>query len=310
MIPVSVVVLTHGRRETLRRLLGELERLRGPDCEVVVVDNGSDDGTAAMVAADFPGARLLALPRNVGVGARNRGLAAARGELCVCLDDDVGGLEPAHLRHLRARFRAEPRLGAVCFRVTRPDDGSTCDWVHRRPIDQADRGFETYEITEGAVALRREAAAAAGWYPEDFFLSHEGLDLAYRLLNRGWRIVYDPAVTVRHARHPAARSRCRRHYYDTRNLFWVAARNQPIGYACGYLGRGLAAMGAYSLRDGCLPAYLRAVRDGLLGVPAMRRGREPWTRRTAEICRRLDAERPGFWRLALRRLRRRGFTME
>jgi len=308
--PVSVVVLTWNRRESLRATLAGLTPLAGPELEIIVVDNGSGDGTAAMVAADFPHAACIALAANEGVGARNHGLRRARGDIVVCLDDDVSGLDEAGLARLRRRFAAEPALGAVCLKVVHAHDGRVCDWVHHRPLADADLGFPTYEITEGAVAFRRRALAEAGWYPADFFISHEGLDLAFRLMNRGWEIVYDGDVTVRHSHHGGGRSGDRRHYYDTRNLFWVAARNLPAGYALRYLARNLGAMAVYALRDGRCLTWLRAVRDGLAGLPAMRRRREVWTKETAARVRAIDAHRPGFLYLARRRWSQKNFNMD
>lgn len=310
MIPVSIVVLTRDRRDSLLGLLDQLERLDDPATEVVVVDNGSADGTAAAVAARHPGVTLVALPENVGVGARNRGLQRARGEIVITLDDDMIDLDASGLARLRERFAAAPTLAAVCFKVTWPGSPRVRDWVHRRPVTAADDTFPTYEITEGAVAWRRAAIADAGWFREDFFISHEGVELAFRLLDRGWDIVYDGAVSVGHAHAAGGRANWRRHYYDTRNLFWVATLHMPAGYATRYLARCLGAMLAYSIRDGHLTAWLRAVRDGLSEVPRLRRERRPWTARTRAWVDAADVHRPGFWTLARRRLRQKDFSMD
>jgi GT2 family glycosyltransferase len=307
---VSIVILTHNRRGCLAVALAHLGRLSDPRHEVIVVDNGSTDGTADLVAQRHPRVRCLRLAENRGVGARNRGLQEARGGIVVCLDDDVVGIDDADLDFLRRRFASAPDLGALAFQVRDERDGHVCDWVHHRRLDEAGLVFETYEITEGAVAFRREALARAGWYREDYFLSHEGLDLAYRLMDAGYRLEYDGTVAVRHRRHAGGRASWRRHYYDTRNLFWVAVRHQPWPYALRYLTRGLAAMAVYALRDGHWLPWLRAVHAGLERVPELLRERTPWTPATAELCRRIDAARPGFWYLARRRLLQRGFKMD
>ena len=310
MTRVSIVVLTYRRPEAVLSLLDGLSRLRDADHEVIVVDNGGGDGAAEAVRAAHPDVRLIALPENVGVGARNHGLEAASGGIVVTLDDDMVDFDDADLAHLRAAFAAQPRLGALCFKVTWPGTDRVRDWVHRRPVADADQTFPTYEITEGAVAWRRDALLEAGPYREDFFISHEGLDLAYRLLDRGWEIVYDGGVAVGHDHRAAGRPGWRRYYYDTRNLIWIAVLHQPAGYAVGYLFRGLGAMLVYSLRDGQLPAWLRAVRDGLRRVPALGRERRVWSAATRAYVAAVDARRPGFWSLARRRLRQKGFSLE
>ncbi len=73
----------------LRRALESARRQRFPVLEIIAVDNASTDGSAEMVRRDFPDVRLVALPANVGAAARNAGVAAAKGDVVVTLDNDV-----------------------------------------------------------------------------------------------------------------------------------------------------------------------------------------------------------------------------
>jgi hypothetical protein len=307
---VSIVILTFRRPAAVLRLLDELDRLQDPDHEVIVVENGSGDGTAALVAAGHPHVRLVALAENQGVGGRNRGLEIARGELVVCLDDDMTGFRDEHLTFLRRRFAESAGLGGLCFKVVWPGTGRVRDWVHRRPLAHADSSFPTYEITEGAVAWRHDALHAVGYFREDFFISHEGLELAYRLLDGGWGLEYDGAVAVGHAHDDGGRASWRRYYYDTRNHFWVAMLHQPLRYALHYLLLGTAAMFAYSVRDGHLYAWARAVRDGLAGMKRLRSERRVWSAATRRYIAEADAWRPGFLSLVRKRLRQKGFSLD
>ena len=309
-VRVSFVILTFNRRDAVLRLAGQLEALADPATEIIVVDNGSTDGSAAALAAQHPGVTLIALPENHGVGARNRGLERAGGQVIVTLDDDMVDFGPTQLAGVRRAFAEDERLGAVTFTVTWPGTGRVRDWVHRRPVTAAGERFATYELTEGAAAFRRAALDQVGLYREDFFISHEGLELAYRLLDGGWDIVHDGRITVGHDHRREGRPGWRRYYYDTRNLFWVAVLHQPAGYAAGYLARGLGAMLVYSLRDGHPGAWLRAVGDGLGRVRALRPERRPWTPRTEAWVRAADRERPRFWHLARKRLAQRDFSLD
>lgn len=307
---ISFVVLSYQRRDAVLALLEGLSRVEDPDTECIVVVNGSTDGTADAVAGAYPGVRLIRLPENVGVGARNRGLEAAIGEIAVCLDDDMLGTEHMDLARLRACFRDDPRLGGLNFKVTWPGTNRIRDWVHRRSLDFADDTFPTYEITEGAVAWRLAALSQVGYYREDFFISHEGLDLAYRLLNHDWVIAYDGRIRISHNHVSSDRPGWRRYYFDTRNLLWVSVLHQPASYAIRYIGLGLTAMLVYSLRDGHFLAWLRAVRDGLQRFPELRKQRRVWTRNTRHFIREADSWRPGFWTLVGKRIRDRKFSME
>lgn len=307
---ITIVVLTCNRRAAVLRLAGQLVALDDGATEVIVVDNGSTDGTPSALAAACPQVVLVTLPQNTGTGGRNRGLERATGEIVVTLDDDMVGFGPKQLAAVRRAFAEAPRLGAATFTVTWPGTTRVRDWVHRRPVAAAGERFATYELTEGAVAFRRAALAEAGFYREDFFISHEGLELAYRLLDAGWDIVHDGSITVGHDHRREGRPGWRRYYYDTRNLFWVAVLHQPAGYAAGYLARGLGAMLVYSVRDGQLRAWLRGVRDGLGGARALRPQRRPWTPRTAAWVRAADRHRPGFFRMARKRLFQKDFSLD
>src|SRR5688572_12175155 len=157
----------------LARLLQALDRLQGPDTELIVVDNHSEDGTPEVVAAHAPGCTYLRTPANIGVGARNLGLRRAAGEVIICLDDDVFGIDEHAIATLRRAFQADANLGAINFRILDPYTQRVCNWVHHCTVEEfAGRTFDTYEITEGAVAFRKTAIAAAGYYPDYFFLSH------------------------------------------------------------------------------------------------------------------------------------------
>ena len=112
---VSVVVMTRDRRESLLRALGELHD-RSPRVPVIVVDNGSADGTPAAVAARFPDVRVIALQENRGATARNAGVAAARTPYVAFSDDDSWWASGA-LDRAADLLDDVPRLGLVAARV-------------------------------------------------------------------------------------------------------------------------------------------------------------------------------------------------
>jgi GT2 family glycosyltransferase len=300
---VSIVVLTFNRADMLGRLLQALDRLQGPDIELIVVDNHSEDGTPEVVAATAPRCTYLRTESNLGVGARNIGLRRAAGDLIVCLDDDVFGIDEHAIAALGRAFDADASLGAINFRVLDPYTRRICNWVHHCTVEEfADRTFDTYEITEGAVAFRRSAIEAAGYYPDYFFLSHEGPDLAFRMMDAGYRVEYRGTIQVEHWHASAGRKPGMCHYYDTRNQYWLAARNFPAGYALRYLARGQASTFVYAVRDGFLGHWLRAVRDGVAGAARAWRDRKAISPATMTRIRDIDARRAPFLYMAKARL--------
>jgi GT2 family glycosyltransferase len=300
---LSIVVLTFNRAELLRSLLQSLSALREDVADVIVVDNHSKDGTPAVVQAFAPWCMYVRTAANLGVGARNLGLRRATGDIVVCLDDDVSGLDSRALQRIRAVFAGQPQLGAVNFKILDAHTHEICNWVHHcKPEDFGGTVFDTYEITEGAVAFRKAAVEAAGFYPDYFFLSHEGPDLAFRMMNAGYRVQYRGDIVVRHAHAIAGRKSWMCHYYDTRNQYWLAARNLPMAYGLRYLLRGQVSTLAYSVRDGHLRHWVRAVRDGLLGLRRAWADRRPIAQHTVWAIREIDAARPSFGYLARKRL--------
>ena len=307
---VSIAVLTFNRARHLGRLLDSLSAVVSPDVELIVVDNHSHDDTADVVAGANAPILYLRTHKNVGVGARNLALQRAAADIVICLDDDVFGVDENVIAAVRAAFDADPRLGAINFRVVDPWSDETTNWVHHCPMHTCERStFETYEITEGAVAFRRAAVAAAGWYPEYFFLSHEGPDLAFRLMEAGYSVIYRGDIAVQHRHATEGRQSWLNYYYDTRNQYWLALRNFPLRYAFGYLLRGQLSTCWYALRDGYVSHWLRAVRDGIGGLWEFRHDRRTVSPATMIAIRAIDARRPSWVHMARKRLFTKGIRL-
>ena len=307
---ISIVVLTHNRRPLVEELLSALSTLPYQPLELILVDNDSQDGTRRMVIEDFPSVIYLATGTNLGAVARNMGLLAASGEIVVTLDDDVFGLDDDALERIASLFSHEPALGAVNFRVIGDKTGEVCNWVHHcRPDLYEDREFPTYEITEGAVAFRKKALSLTGFYTEYFFISHEGVDLALRLWENGYKVIYSPDISVRHCHASQGRPNWRRYYFDTRNQFWLVARHLPPLYGFYYLLRGVLPMAAYSLRDRHFLYWLKGMADGLLGLGRALGERRVLSRQTMGVIRSINRNRADWRYLARKRLLRKGVSI-
>lgn len=304
--PLSIVVLTRNRLPIVRPLLESLEKLRKGGIEIIVVDNASVDGTSEIVLKSFPRISVVTLDSNRGAVARNEGLAKASGDVIVTLDDDVYGLTEEHLDRIENYFEEKPRLGALNFKVLDEKTKSISNWCHPyKPEDYSGRYFETCEISEGAVAFRRGALDETGYYPEPFFISNEGADLACRLLNRNFDIGFAPDVEVQHKHAEESREPWRRYYYDTRNHFWLAVRNFRLAYGLRYVLAKVGIMMIYSIRDGYFRYWFRGVIDALRGLGPMIRSRSPMTDSAVRRRSAIRSNRPGFLYLLKRRLQER-----
>ena len=192
---IDVVVVTWEGREVLRSCLEHLARSTVPHC-VVVVDNASSDGTAAMVREDFPRVLLVALAENVGFGRGvNAGAAACKGDALVLVNNDVD-VAPAFLERIVAPL-ADPTIGMVAGLTTIPGSdrvdqfGIELDVTLaaynrlRHTLPSAPRGRLAVPCG-GAAAYRRRAFDAVGGFDERLFAYGEDVDLGLRLRLAGW----------------------------------------------------------------------------------------------------------------------------
>jgi len=269
--------------------------------EIIIVDNCSHESVDKIVNVDHR-AKLIRNSVNLGATGRNRGMTAATGKIIVTLDDDVFGLTDLKLYKLCELMKDED-IAAINFKVK--DDGGRriINWCH--PYKQefySEKEFETNEISEGAVAFRANALKQVGVYPEYFFISHEGADLALRLINTGWKVVYTPEITVIHTHDNDARQDWRRYYYDTRNELWLALRNLPLWLGIKRLSIAWIALMIYSIRDGYFIYWIKAIRDSIFGASRALKDRRPLTIQAQERIKTIEMNKPSFLYMAKKRL--------
>lgn len=258
--PVTAVVLAYNRRDALRTTLERLTTaLDYPALGIVVVDNASDDGTAAMVRAAFPQVRLIANARNEGVPGWNRGFAEATGRYVLILDDDAY-LEGDALRHAVAAAEAED-ADLVSFTV--------------RSSVEPERTFNASYPTGllsfwGCAALvRRSTLERLGGYDPNIFLWANELELTMRLLDGGGRHLHLPTVEAMHMKAPSRRGvyRYRAHRLNTRHHAYIAAKLLRGGDAVLALANLALGLGLTALRRPqaftIFPALAAGIRDGL-----------------------------------------------
>lgn len=205
----SIVVLTYARDGILAQVLERLAaHLAGrSDYELILVDNNVAAVDRAAQLAPFHATQWLWDGVNKGVSARNLGFAAARGEIIVLLDDDVFVDTPDMLDRFAARFDAAPRLGAVTVcKTVRGETRRRVDLIpHTDKSIDLTRSFATFRFVGGCVGFRAAALADTGGFLPDFFYGLEEIELSYRLIDRGWTILYDPDIRCEELEHPAGR---------------------------------------------------------------------------------------------------------
>jgi GT2 family glycosyltransferase len=238
----SIVIPTWNQAGLLAATLRSLRTQTFRDFETVVADNGSDDGTAALLGRDFPEVRLVALPENRGfAAATNAGLRAAQGEILVCLNNDVE-CEPGWLAALVAALDRMPAVGSVASKMVSAAEPGTIDsagdtmslvaWnVGRGEPDGAgfSVGREILSACAGAAAYRRALFERVGWFDEAYFAWFEDVDLGIRAQLAGFRCWYEPSAVVHHhGSATAARMSDRKLYLSVRNRLVLFFKTMPL----------------------------------------------------------------------------------
>jgi GT2 family glycosyltransferase len=225
---LSIVVLTYNRRE---ELLGNLARLsrHAVGLPIIVVDNGSGDGTAEAVETAFPEIRLVRAPGNLGAAGRNLGVAAATTPYVAFCDDDTCW-EPGALAAAERLLDAAPRAGVISAAVRVGPDGrmdSTCHVMARSPLGPGPAGtMRLLGFMAGACIFRRQAYLAAGGYQPRFFIGGEEALLSLDLAALGWDMLYAPHICTWHYPSPL-RDRPLRTHLLSRNAIWTAWLRLP-----------------------------------------------------------------------------------
>ncbi|WP_217640839.1 glycosyltransferase family 2 protein [Blastococcus tunisiensis] len=227
---VAVVVITHQRRDEVLRALDRLLALPEQP-RVVVVDNGSTDGTADAVRARFPQVELVASPENLGAVGRNVGVGLLDAPYVAFCDDDTWW-EPGSLTAAADVLDAHPRLAVVTARIL-VEPGGTEDPIvaelRDSPVHGADwlPGPALGSFLAGASVVRREAFLAVGGFSERLWLGGEEELMAGDLAAAGWELCYLPQLTVHHQA-SRARDPHRRRRDGIRNTLWTTWLRRPL----------------------------------------------------------------------------------
>lgn len=270
---VDVVVLSWNRREDTLDAIASVLAQEIDSAGVWIVDQGSAPGqlsTLRRLAATRAEVQLIELGHNVGVPeGRNLGIRAGEADFIVCLDNDAVLASPHAIAMAMSRLASDERLGAVAFKAldfnTRTLDLGA--WAYPRAHMDVTTPVRVSRFVGVGHALRRSAFVEAGGYDGRLFFCEEELDLSYRMIDRGYQIVYDPSIEVLHKRSREERMDWDegRTYHQVRNAVLVHHRHhgRVIDTAIVALAWGLRAVYNRHALQG-----VRGVRDALRHINA------------------------------------------
>ena len=282
---ISIVIVTWNGRAFLDACLEAVAGQQGVEAETILVDNASTDGTSAYVRERFPWVRLVTLDANRGfAGGNNAGVGQARGRYVAFLNNDTIA-DPGWLGALRAGLDETVGFALTTSRIVYMHDPGIIDsagdgmlrWGgafkrhHGAPAAAAAQSQEVFGVCGAACLLPRRVFDELGGFDEDFFASHEDVDLSYRARLRGYRCRYVADAVVRHhGSGTLGKSSAVAVFHGQRNLEWAYLKNTPAPLLLrtlpGHVVYNLAAA-AYFTRAGLAAPFLRAKLAALAALP-------------------------------------------
>lgn len=276
--PVTIAVVSWNTRDLLRRCLTSLApSAESGEAEVWVVDNASSDGSAEVVGREFPWARLIESPDNLGFGrAVNRVAAEASSEWIAAANADVE-LYPGALATLMEAGRAAPAAAIVAPRLITPGGATQHSFhpfptvglalvvntgLHRLPplgerlaIEgecSYDRAREVGWAHGAFLLIRRSAFEEVGGFDAGQWMYAEDIDLQWRLRRAGWKVTYEPAAQARHEVSAAASKgfgdRRRQVYLDATYAWLARRRGTPVAWSFAGINAAGAAIRAAAFK--------------------------------------------------------------
>lgn len=232
----SLIIVTYNNHSQIEACLRSVLPSLSPADELIVVDNASEDGTAALVEAAFPQLQVLRASRNLGFGGGNNlGARQARGEFLAFLNPDTT-VELGWLDALVRTLQTHPQAGMATAKILLLDDPeqiNTCgNEMHIsgltlcRGMGQPRGAYpdldEVGAVSGAAFAMRRALFERLGGFDESFFMYMEDTDLSLRARLAGWRILYAPEAIVYHEYRLTFGPN--KTYYQERNRYWMLLR--------------------------------------------------------------------------------------
>ncbi len=305
----SIIIVSYNSRQHLERCLSSVAATIGPQCEVVLLDNASADGSADFVAERFPWVKLARSASNIGFAAgNNRAVGLAKGRYIVALNPDTEvtpGWLQALLRPMEERGAGTGRVGLTTARILmmdRREQVNTCGnnmhytglTVCRGLNREADapellRESEVSAVSGACFAISRALWDELGGFDGTFFTYLEDTDISMRARLLGYRCVYAPQAVVYHSY---------ANNFSARKLYYLE-RNRPVMLLKCYTWRTLLAMlpalalaeaitWGYALKSGRQHVAARWKAYGWLLANRREIGRK---RRMAQGCRRVSDAR-------------------
>lgn len=261
---LSIIFLNYNRLAETRSTLAHLSRLlvNRHDIEIIAIDNGSTDGTREFLKTQMDWVRVVLLPTNTGIAGYNEGFRRAKGDYLLVLDDDSHPANSITFDRIIQCLDTRPEVGIVACRIESMQEEPVYTWH----LPKSNEPGPSMAFVGCGFAIRRRLFEQIGWYPGEFFLYQNEIEVAIRVIRQQYEIHYDPNCRVVHRQSPSGRTNWRRVYYPTRNTIWVIRRYFPFPIAAYLISSRLLFGFVRALQSLEFACYYRAVKEAL-GTP-------------------------------------------
>ncbi|MDP3983059.1 MAG: glycosyltransferase [bacterium] len=211
---VSIVILNWNGKQHLRNCLDSIKAQSYSPLEVIVVDNGSSDGSQMMVRREFSWVKLVLSKTNRGYsGGNNLGISKSKGEYVFVLNNDTQ-VDKNFLKPLLAIMESDKNIGCVQPKMLYSSNhdllnavgsyftstGILYHYGYRKnaKLEQYNKRLKIFSAKGAAMLLRKSALSKIGLFDEDFFIYFEETDLCHRLWLSGYQVIYEPKSVIYH----------------------------------------------------------------------------------------------------------------
>lgn len=277
----AVIIPNYNGAAYIRACLDSLKRQSSAEFSVIVVDNGSQDGSRELVQEEYPWVRLIALPRNTGFcGAVNRGIRAAVEPYVILLNNDTVA-EPDFVGELVAGMERHRKAFACGAKMLQAADAGLIDdagdfysalgWAVARGRGKPETWFareeQVFSVCAGAAIYRRKLLLGLGLFDEEHFAYLEDLDICYRARLYGYENWFLPKARVAHVGSGTSGSQYNlfKVRYSSRNNIYLIRKNMPLFQIilnAPFLAAGFGIKFLFFLRKGYGREYLAGLWNG------------------------------------------------
>ena len=258
---VSIIIVNWNRKDDLCDTLKNLQKQTYKNCEVIIIDNDSSDGSQEMVRTQYPEYNLIIMSRNLGCEEGfNMGIVNSIGPIIIFMDNDAL-FEIEGIQKIVNEFQKDPLLGIVDPRIYN---------FYSKQITNEPLRWPTKNMFTGCAAgIRREVIDKIGLRPEEYFIYGSEPDICIRALDAGYRIKHCCDIIAYHKESPVKRLSAKFYYYSTRNVLWLIWKHYPVLPAISESLMHLAVNLIKSIKSLALHYFIGGVIEGVFRLPVV-----------------------------------------